>query len=211
MIFNRTVPAFVYLLAEHLDGVLAAGEDLIAHGRAWSMCSESPLDSETGVCERRKILDNVRGYELTLIARVLKAREHALSLAHADPAFAHIARLFAAGTVVLADAAVECGDCTLTDFETADGLLPFARSRGLVPADASSIMSSSALAITDSFLVAQRIALGPLLDMTASFLDVLDAKYSVFADDEDIESGSAKHRIPAAEVAPPPLSVTTSA
>lgn len=204
MIFNRTVPAFVYLLAEHLDGILAAGEDLIAHGRAWTMCSESPLTSQNGDCERRQILDNVRSYELTLIARVLRAREHALTLAHADPMFASIAKLFAAGTAVLLDAAEEAGDSTEMDFETADGLLPFARSRGLVNGDACSIGQAGILAITDSYLVATRISLGPLLDMTGSFLDALDAQYGVFADG-DGELSSAKPVLPKMSAEPPPL------
>ena len=40
------------------------------------------------------------------------------------------------------------------------------------------------LTIDDSFLVAKRIALGPLLDMTAAFLDALDSQYELFVEVE---------------------------
>lgn len=207
--FRRRAPAFVFLLADHLDSLLAAGEDLIAHGRAWSMAADCPLTSKDGQCERRKILENVRGYEMMLVARVLKAREHAFTLAKTDSAFAPVASLFASGTAVLLDAVVEAGDSTAQDFDTADGLLPYARSRGLVPADAASIETPSALAIGDTFLVARRISLGPLLDMAGAFLDALDAQYGVFEED-NAEGTSANPVTQKMLPVPPPLAAARS-
>ena len=37
-------PISVYLLAEHLDGALAAGEDLVARGADWRALAENPGD-----------------------------------------------------------------------------------------------------------------------------------------------------------------------
>ena len=47
----------------------------------------------------------------------------------------------------------------------------------MVPADAGSILGLRKLVIGDGFMVARRIELGPLLDMAAALLDVLDVTY----------------------------------
>jgi hypothetical protein len=122
-----------------------------------------------------------------LIARVLKARTHALSLAEVDDRFRAVGNLFASGTAILQDAATECGDARAEDFETGDDLVSYIRSRGLIAPDAANVRAAADLTIDDSFLVAKRIALGPLLDMTAAFLDALDSQYELFVEVEQPE------------------------
>lgn len=180
-----TAPVSVYLLAEHLDGALAAGEDLVARGADWRALAEDPGHAADFAEHQRTIAEKVRGFELMLIARVLKARGHAQILAEVDPRFAAIAKLFVSGTAILLDAVEECGNATKADFETGDSLIAYIRSRGLIAPDAPFVRQAVSLTIDDSFLVAKRIALGPLLDMSAAFLDALETHYELFLDEPD--------------------------
>jgi hypothetical protein len=176
-------PLSVYMLADHLDGALAAGEDLVARGQDWRALLEQRGEAEQFASLQRNIAEEARGLELMLIARVLKAREHARSLAEVDDRFRAVAKLFVSGTAVLLDAVQECGDARSEDFETADGVVAYVRSRGLIAPDAPSIRDASEVTIDDNFLVAKRMALGPLLDMAAAFLDALDIQYELFVEE----------------------------
>jgi hypothetical protein len=182
--YAARAPLSVYLLADHLDGALAAGEDLVARGHDWRSLAEDPGEPSEFAPRQRRITEDVRGLELMLIARVLKARTHALSLAEVDDRFRAVGNLFASGTAVLLDAVSECGDARGEDFETGDDIISYVRSRGLIAPDAADVRAAADLTIDDSFLVAKRIALGPLLDMAAAFLDALDSQYELFVEAE---------------------------
>lgn len=181
------------MLADHLDASLAAGEDLVTRGQDWRALAENPGEAEVFLINQRRIAEDVRGLELILIARILKARDHARALSTADERFRLIADLFVAGTNVLLDAVEECGDARGEDFDTGEVITAYVRSRGLIAPDAASIASALDLTIDDNFLVAKRIALGPLLDMASSFLDALDAQFELFGDD----ISDSKRRVPA--------------
>ncbi len=176
-------PLSVYMLADHLDAALAAGEDLMARGHDWRTLAEKPgIDSDFALAQR-EIAEAARGFELMLIARILKAREHAHTLSGMDPRFAAVANLFVSGTAILLDAVEECGDARDDDFENGDGLVAYVRSRGLIAPDAATVMHPAQLTIDDNFLVAKRITLGPLMDMAAAFLDALDTRYDLFVEE----------------------------
>ena len=180
------VPLSVYMLADHLDAALAAGEDLMARGSQWRDLAERPGEPEAFVTRQRKIADEVRSLELMMVARILKARTHAIALTEFDDRFRMVGRLFAAGTAILLDAVEESSDARDSDFDTGDGITAYVRSRGLIAPDAAAIRKPSDLTIDDSFLVAKRLALGPLLDMAAAFLDALDVQYDLFVEEEPV-------------------------
>lgn len=177
-------PLSVYMLADHLDAALAAGEDLVSRGQDWRTLTESPGNMQTFPSRQRGIVEEIRAFELTVVARMLKARDHAGALALNDPRFAVIAKLFVSGTAGLLDAVEECGDATGDDFDTGDVVIAYARNRGLIPADAASVANAAQLTIDDGFLVAKRIPLGALMDMAASFLDALEVQYDLFGTDD---------------------------
>jgi hypothetical protein len=181
-------PLSVYMLADHLDAALAAGEDLIARGHAWHQLVAAPGNMQTFPARQRAIVEDIRAYELMTIARLLKARDHARALAQFDQRFAPVANLFAAGTATLLDAVEECGDATADDFETGDAVLAYMRSRGLIPVDAPAIKDAAQLTIDDTFLVAKRAQLGTLLDMAGSFIDALEVRYELYADEETADA-----------------------
>jgi hypothetical protein len=184
-------PLSVYMLADHLDAALAAGEDIMARGVQWRELAErrlsGPADSSDPAdyaARQRKITDEIRGLELILLARIIKARSHALALAELDDRLRTLAQLFASGTAILLDAVEESGDARAIDFDTADEIIAYVRSRGLIAPDAAAIRTALDLTIDDSFLVAKRLALGPLLDMAAAFLDALEIQYDLFVEEE---------------------------
>ncbi len=179
-------PLSVYMLADHLDAALAAGEDIMARGHQWRALAEKPGDPAEFASRQRRVADEIRGLELMLVARILKARGHALTLSDYDDRFRAVGTLFASGTAILLDAVEESGDARSLDFDTGDDLVAYVRSRGLIAPDAAAIRGASDLTIDDSFLVAKRMALGPLLDMAAAFLDALDIQYELFVEEEPV-------------------------
>lgn len=168
------------LIADHLDRILAAGEDLTAlkfqqHGTAGDIESIS-LGAFVHDC---------RELELAAMAAVIRAREHAKTLARAKTSFAPLAQLFVGGTAPLCDVVT-----TITDHEDCafDGEDPleFLRSRGLIDSEAGCLMTVDIIPVTEEFLLAGCIHLGTLMDMSATFLNALDVHFSLFPQVADV-------------------------
>jgi hypothetical protein len=178
---RRSDGTSVYVVADHLDGVLAAGEDIL---RLRLDLAAQPTGQPPGEALRR-FVESVRSLEMILVAHALQARTRAKELVDADAPLRRLLALFAGGTAVLEDAVEELGDATLSDFDTADDPLAYLRSRGLLAADAGSLRCVERLVIGEDFLVVQRICLGVLMDLAASFLDALEDCYDLAVEDED--------------------------
>ncbi|KWT68393.1 hypothetical protein APY04_1843 [Hyphomicrobium sulfonivorans] len=174
-------PVSVYLLAEHLDAALAAGEDLTSVLFIWS--GPPPREAER-IAElragQREAIERIRTFELALLSRILKGREWAAEVAESEENFAFMAKLYLSGTAILLDAVAECADVSGTDFDAGDSLIGYVRSRGMIAADAPTLSDTAPLCASEDFLVAKRIPLGPLLDLVAKFLDTLEAEYELF-------------------------------
>jgi hypothetical protein len=199
---SRLGPACVYLLAEHLDAALAAGEDLRSVRFNWTAPPpRSREEIEEIRAGQRAAIERIRTYELALLSRLLIGREWAVTVALEESKFSTMARLYVVGTAVLVDAVDECGDTTAIDFDTGDDLLAYVRSRGLIAKDAAALADMSPIAPDESFLVAKRVELGVLLDLAAAFLDALEADFDLFTD-ETIDGERIKLLPPAAELLP---------
>lgn len=190
MAFAETqAPVTVYLLADHLDAALAAGEDLLAEGRAWKSLfadQRSATASAAGsLTHEREIIERLRVAELHLVTRLLAARRHAEALAMLDGTFAPLATLFAGGTAILSDAAPDLADTTDEDFDNADTLIAFARSRALITRECGSLNTAMTGDIAEQFHIAGRIPLNPTLDLVATFLETLDSRYDLYPDDDN--------------------------
>jgi hypothetical protein len=178
---SRSAPASVYLLAEHLDAALAAGEDLAGVRYLWPGAPPRATEEIEAIrAGQRAAVERIRTYELALLSRVLKGREWAVAVATDDERFSPVARLYVAGTASLVDAVAECADWTAVDFDTGDDLVAYLRSRGLIAAEAPALADTAPIAPDDSFLVARRVPLGVLLDLVAAFLDALEAEFDLF-------------------------------
>lgn len=183
------IPPVAYQLADHLDAALAAAEDLADAGRGWQ-----PATAEGGyllaaqMAAERQVIERVRTFEAMLIGRVLKARKRAQALAQVAGDFAGMTRLFVGGTAPLTDAVAEFGDSTLADFDTGECRIAYLRQRGVIAADAADLPDGRQIELgSEGFLVAGRVALGPLTEMIIAFLDALEAHYDLWPDDGDGE------------------------
>jgi hypothetical protein len=184
---DMLAPAPVYLLADHLDAVLASGEDLTQAHIVWDMSGrEDMADILHHRTDVRAEIENIRALENAIIARVLKSRDRAAEVMRADKRFMALGKLYLAGTAVLLDAVEECGDCTAIDFDTADSIPAYLRSRGLVAADAPAPSDGDTLQVSDKFLIAKRIAVGPLMDLAGTFLDSLETHFDLFLDEDEL-------------------------
>jgi hypothetical protein len=192
----HTAPVSVYLLAEHLDAALAAGEDLTSVLYIWSGPPPREPDQIAELrAGQRGAIERMRTFELALLSRILKGRDWAAEVAAAEEKFAMMARLYLSGTVILLDAVAECADISAADFDAGDGLLAYVRSRGLIAVDAPALSDTAPLVAGENFLVARRIPLGVLLDLVAGFLDALEGEYDLFVKYAD---GGSAFSLPAA-------------
>jgi hypothetical protein len=171
------------LLVDHLDAVLAMGEDLLAHkvtlGPLGRRLTTHRMHRQNRDLEA--FSSALRLLELSITARLLQARKHAADMKRCDSRLKPFIALFAAGTAPLADLAAELGDSAARDFDGRDGGLGFLRSRTVIGTDTPSLDQLSELVVTDEYLLAARIRLGTLLDLAATFLDTLDGLYDLDA------------------------------
>lgn len=186
----------IYLLADHLDGVLAAGEDLLA-----ARLDLTPHRTAGGAGPAHSappaFVAHLRTLERTAITHALQARQRARDVRKVDRRFGPLAGLFLAGTINLTDAAAELGDSTNCDFRMGDDSVGFFRNRGMIAADTGGLERLPSLAVTETFRIAGCVELGPLLDLVATFARVLDQHYELYT--EDVETP------PEAEDVPEPL------
>lgn len=188
---SAQVPVAAYLLADHLDAALAAGEDLLA--TCTSATEEGALafghEIAGARARQRTLIETVRGLELALISRCIRARERAAELAADDARFTAVAGLFVGGTAALVDAIAECADSTTLDFDSGDGMLAYLRGRALVRDDLELLDEGEGISVGEGFLVAGRVALGPLLDLVAAFLDALELHFDLYEVAVDVAAG----------------------
>jgi hypothetical protein len=181
----QPVPASAFMLADHLDAALAAGEDILAAGdRAGDPLTarfgaEHGAPYETSAALRTSV-ELIRALELALITRVLKAREWSVTLSAQDQRFRMIGSLFLSGTLPLVDALAEFADATEADFETGDGITAYFRNRGTISAEAAGLNVIPGPLVTPTFKIAGRIEVGALLDLVAAYLDAMEVHCTLF-------------------------------
>ncbi|HWB43824.1 MAG TPA: hypothetical protein VG900_00115 [Hyphomicrobiaceae bacterium] len=186
----------LYLLTDHLDAALAMGEDLLTEKVALADPTQQITTPRIARLNRElaDFIAAVHALELAMTARLLQARKRAEELKTREPRLRPLISLFVAGTGALAAAAAELGDTRSREFETGDTQTSFLRSRGLLARDVAGLERLTQLAVSEDYLVAGRVRLGTLLDLTATFLDTLDLLYDLYADAEADEG-----------VTPPPM------
>ena len=167
----------VYLLADHLDAILAAGEDLkrlsIGVGQHHETIDPDPQSIN-------KFASDAKTLEFAAIARIMQAREQASALARRDDRFALLANLFVGGTAIVIDAISHLVDRDARAFADGDDPLEYLRTRGLISPDCGCLSIVETISIDEAFLLGGRIPLGALLDMSAQFLDALEEHFALF-------------------------------
>lgn len=178
----------IYLLADHLDAALAAGEDLLALSMIVTELASRTSQRTVRNDETRlsQFLSRARTLEASLVAHVLQARRRALEVPRPDAHLKPLVQLFIGGTAALVDAATDYGHPDTLAFDQGADRMAYLRSRGLVAKDAGSLMPTTKLEIGDEFRLSARIELGALLDLVATFLEALDLRYGLYPDAEPV-------------------------
>jgi hypothetical protein len=175
------VPPNVFLILDHLDSVLASAEELSQ--LSIILLSQPKSDGATPPGANLKpFVDRARMLELSIMSRALQARARARELRNPHSHIKPLLSLFIGGLAPLEDAVADLGDTSSAQFETGNCPLAYLRSRGVLPPDCGSLQGLMQLAIGDEFLVAQRIALGPLMELAAGMLDTLMVCYDLARD-----------------------------
>ncbi|MEO1206613.1 MAG: hypothetical protein AAFV45_09795 [Pseudomonadota bacterium] len=195
---NEDAPPCVYLLADHLDAALAAGEDLVEVGKSWD--DGDPCDPCVAGVQRWAI-GRIRAHEMTLLSRMLRARERAAELSQIDTRFKLLAHLFVSGTADLADAVAETCDLSECAFENGDDATAYLRARGLLDAEAPGLTTGQTLNLGDAFLVVGRVPLGIVLDLVSEFLETLDLYFSLYPNEATADVEVADVTVAAAPAA----------
>ena len=172
----------VALLVDHLDKSLAAGERLgelafTPRPITADMTADQILEEHARL---REFLDGLRGLEMTLAARVDKARSWAREMKARDGNLKLMASLFLTGTQALNDAMQEIADPRFQDFNGGDQVMFFLKTRGLAPEHTDTLDGIARIGVGESYMIVGRIQLGALLDLCATFIDTLDLHYKIF-------------------------------
>ncbi len=189
---GNDVPAVVSLLAEHLDRVLAAGEDLLKLTLAPSQIADA-----TQTKGGRKILPladfiaEAQRLELSAAMRLLRAREHTRELQRVDARFKAITDLFLGGTTALTDALDALANPSGPRFDAGDSPVAYLQTRGLMAQDAGAPPAFDATPVGEHFRVAGAAELGQLMDLVAAYLDAIEVHYDVFPDAVEAEERRA--------------------
>lgn len=174
----------IYLLVEHLDAALNAGD----HLTSMTMAVTEPTAHMGPRGQRHRegrfvaFVSQVRAQEASLIAHIVQARRRASELPRKKGQLKLLLDPFTSGTTVLLDAIADYGDPGSIAFNNGTDRLAYLRARGLLSGEASALMPSTGIEITDGFLVAGRIELGPLLDLCEAFLRALNTEFELWVE-----------------------------
>jgi hypothetical protein len=197
---RRDLDPSIYLLVEHLDAVLAVGDELTS----LSMLVTEPT-SRTGPRMMRSrearfaaFVNRARNLEASLIAHILQARRRTSELPRVRGALKMPMDLFTSGTTVLLDAIAEYGDPAALAFNSGADRLAYLRAREVIASDTAVLLPSATLEISESFLVAGRLQLGPLLDLVETFMRALNVQYELWDDsaEDEIDDAPRLSRLP---------------
>ncbi|MEZ5854995.1 MAG: hypothetical protein R3D67_09735 [Hyphomicrobiaceae bacterium] len=173
-------PAGICLLADHLDAALAIGEDLMTLSLAprIDLDEADPATSPEAV---EQFVQTVSRLEKLMIMRVLQARRRLPEVDDSDRLIASTISLLQAQTDVLLDLIEQVGDRDrVKKFDGGSDAFAYLRAKGLISPEAAAPSPYESVDVTEAFRVGGVIELGPLLDMIAQMLDLLDARYGLY-------------------------------
>lgn len=182
----------VFLLAEHLDMILASIEDLEACRPTYVECHPQRVNVRPQISIARYV-DQLKSHEMSAIIRVSRAREITRDLVRRDSRFATLGGLFVGGTAALEDAVQRMIDKTGNAFATGGDPTGYLRDRGMIDEESGGLTSDQTLAVTETFRLAGSIEIGPLVELVETFLNTIELHFDLFPDlsepDEFIHDG----------------------
>ena len=179
-------PPAAYFIADHLDAVLAASEDL----RKLHVEVPPVRTGLTGEMANklRNFVEQIQRHELTIVMRTLEARKRIAELQNPDKMLRAILALFSAGTAALIDAAENYNDTAALEFATSGDPLDFLRARKLLPESSGSLIGCLRIEATEDLLIAERVPLGDIMDHAAAVMDALELYFDLYSPDSDADA-----------------------
>lgn len=171
----------VFLLSEHLDAVLAGCEDIIACEPPLAEVNAQHIGA-TPRLSLHRFARMLQRHETITLLHVARARELTRELVARDNRFAMLGGLFVGGTAALGDAMREVADTDAANFAHGGDPIGYLGARGVVDVDAGAIVPGAPPATSDGFLLAGAIEIGPLMDLTATFLNTIELHFDLFPD-----------------------------
>ncbi len=171
----------VFLLAEHLDMILAAIEDLQACQPTLSPSNPQRVGASAQVSVIHYVHD-LRQHEMAAIVHVARAREMTRELVRRDSRFATLSGLFVGGTAALDEAVAQMIDKTGNDFATGGDPIGYLRTRGIVDEEVGGLAPDQPLAVSEEFRLAGSIEIGPLVELVDTFLNTIELHFDLFPD-----------------------------
>ncbi len=168
------------MLADHLDASLALGEDLLALvlPPRIDLDEANPASSPEAV---EQFVRAVSRLEKLMIMRVLQARRRLPEVDLGDRLIASTGTLFRAQTDMLLDLIEVVGVRQQESrFDGGADAFAYLRSRGLLSPEAAAPSPFESVEVTEAFRIGGAIPLGPLMDMVARMLDLLDTRYGLY-------------------------------
>ncbi|MEO1651744.1 MAG: hypothetical protein AAFR60_12285, partial [Pseudomonadota bacterium] len=181
------LPPTIRLLTEHLDMLLAAGEDLNALSCDMAVVTatgvpasfvKGPEDETTR--DLHSFVTQAAILERACANRAMSARVRTHELVDEDERFRTIGRLFLGGTAQLADLVEQMSAADAQHLADTSCPMTYLRSRSVIANDAVGPDPYETLRIDETFLISKIVPLGGLMDMTAGFLDALERHYEIF-------------------------------
>lgn len=172
-------PAGVCMLADHLDTALAVGEDMLA----LEMAPRADLDESDPKAAPElvdRFVQRLRQLELSLITRVLLARRRLAEIVPEDSLMRAAGGLFRAQTALLVDLVVSSEPAGAARLAGASDSFAYLRSRGVIPPEQAAPSPYESVTISENFRIGGVVALGALLDLISSQLDLLDSRFCLY-------------------------------
>ena len=171
----------VFLLAEHLDMILAAIEDLQSCRPPILPANPRRVGAKPRVSLMQYVGD-LQVRETAAIVRVGRARALTRELVRKDNRFAMLGGLFVGGTAALDEAVQRMIDTTGNAFASGGDPVGYLRSRGVIDEEVGSLKAGAEIEVSDTFRLAGEIEVGPLIDLVATFLNTIELHFDLFPD-----------------------------
>jgi hypothetical protein len=181
--------AAIHLLVDLLEGLERSCDDLLASTYEPDL---SLQDRDAGVVLQRSagvraFIDHLEAQELALIAKLTRARVWAELVGNSDERLARFANLFHAGSTALSELAPRLADPVEELFATGGQQLSFLMARGIISDVRATADGSAAIHVHPHYLVCGIAPLGDIAAMVTSTLNALDAHYSLYEADAELD------------------------
>lgn len=183
--FNPDLPPGIALVADHLDAVLAIGEDLLGE-RLPPRADLDDVDAERAPYALDQFVRQLRQREAALLLRLLQCRRLLADIDAGGRTLKSAATLFRAQTDALSDLIAKATREEARAIPAPVDSHSYLRSRSVIAPEAAQLSPFEAAGVTEAFRLGGVAPLGAIMDMVAALLDLLDSHFDLYGEDDGI-------------------------